>query len=76
MGTFALLLGWSLDFYVNVFVMTVVMLEWPQEMTVTARLKRHNANTYRWYEAAPWAKAVVSWFGPLLNPYDSKGKHI
>lgn len=75
-GTFALLIGYTLDFYVNVFVMTPVLLEWPQEGTVTARLKRHNGNTYRWHEAAPWAKAVVRWFGPLLNPYDPKGKHI
>ena len=75
-GTLALLLGWALDFFVNVFVLTAVLVEVPHELTVTSRLKRHNETTYKWYEAVPWAKAVVRWFKPLLDPYDSRGSHV
>ena len=39
-------------------------------MTVTARLKRHNATN------TGWRKAVAVWFEPLLDPYDPSGDHI
>jgi hypothetical protein len=51
-------------------VLTLLLLEWPKEMTVTARLKRHNATS------TGWRKAVAVWFEPLLDPYDPSGDHI
>ena len=41
LGLPALVIGLVLDFFVNVIVMTVVLLELPREWTVSARLTRH-----------------------------------
>jgi len=65
-----LLAGWLIDFIINAMVLTLILLEWPKEMTVTARLKRHNASS------TGWRKAVAVWFEPLLDPYDPSGDHI
>lgn len=70
LGTPVLIVGYLLDFLLNVLVMTLVLLELPQETTVTARLKRHHA------ESDGWRLAVVLWFEPLLDPYDPDGDHI
>jgi hypothetical protein len=70
LGTPVLIVGYLLDFLLNVLVMTLVLLELPQETTVTARLKRHHV------ESAGWRLAVVLWFEPLLDPYDPDGDHI
>lgn len=70
LGYPVLVIGYALDFFVNVFVMTLVLMEMPQETTVTARLKRHNR------ESTDWRKAVALWAEPLLDPYDPSGKHI
>ena len=59
----ALTIGYLLDAYVNLTVMTLVLLEVPKELTVTSRLKRH-------YKAGGWRKHVANWFVPLLEPYD------
>jgi hypothetical protein len=48
----------------------VLLLEMPQELTVTARLKRHIK------ESTDWRSGVASWFIPLLDPFDPSGKHI
>lgn len=76
LGTGVLIIGYLLDCLVNISVLTVLLFEFPHELTVTARLKRHNEETFKWYETMPWNKALVRWFEPLLNPYDPKGKHI
>ena len=65
-----LLAGWLVDFIINAMVLTLILLEWPKEMTVTGRLKRHNATS------TGWRKAVAVWFEPLLDPYDPSGDHI
>lgn len=70
LGTPVLLVGYLLDCLVNVFVMTLVLVELPQELTVTARLKRHHA------ESTGWRLAIVLWFEPILDPYDPSGDHI
>lgn len=70
LGTPVLFLGWVLDALLNVFVMTVILLEWPQETTVSKRLKRHNQ------DADGWRKAIALWFEPLLDPFDPSGDHI
>ena len=65
-----LFIGLVLDIAVNWLVVTILLLEFPQETTVTARLKRHNR------ESTGWRKAVVSFFEPLLDPFDPSGNHI
>ena len=69
-GQAVLVVGYLLDVYVNVVVMTPVLLELPKELTVSHRLKRHNLAT------SGYRKAVAKWFEPWLNPFDPKGKHI
>ncbi len=64
-----LFVGLALDLIVNVVVMTVILVELPQETTVTSRLKRHN-------RGKGWRKAVATWFEPLLDPFDPSGNHI
>lgn len=70
LGTPLLLVGYLVDFLMNVTVMTVVLLELPQETTVTARLKRHHK------ESTGWRLAMVLWFEPILDPYDPSGDHV
>ena len=64
-----LVIGLALDLAVNVFVMSIVLLEIPREWTVTSRLKRHQAST-------DWRLAVVKFFEPVLDPLDPSGDHI
>ena len=70
LGYPVLIVGYILDCFVNFTVMTVLLLEIPQETTVTSRLKRHNQKT------SGWRKAVAAWAEPLLDPYDPSGDHI
>ena len=65
-----LIIGLVLDFLVNVFVMTFLLLEIPQETTVTSRLKRHHK------ESTGWRLAIVLFIEPLLDPFDPSGDHI
>jgi hypothetical protein len=65
-----LVIGLILDLIVNLFVFTVVLLELPQELTVTARLKRHHK------ESTGWRLAVVKFLEPILDPLDPSGDHI
>ena len=62
--------GLVLDLLCNTFVMTLILLELPQEFTVTSRLKRHHA------ESTGWRLAVVLFFEPVLDPLDPSGDHI
>ena len=69
-GMVALFAGYALDFFVNVVVITVVMLEVPRETTVTARLKRHR-------DDSGWRGAIARWLAAqLLDPFDPSGRHI
>ena len=70
LGYPVLIVGYLLDCFVNVTVMTLLLLELPQETTVTSRLKRHNKTS------TGWRKAVALWAEPLLDPYDPSGDHI
>jgi hypothetical protein len=70
LGYPTLFIGLFLDLLVNVFVMTFVLAEIPQEFTVTSRLKRHHA------ESTGWRLAVVKFFEPVLDPLDPSGDHI
>lgn len=70
LGYPTLYIGLFLDLVVNLLVMTVVLLELPQEFTVTSRLKRHHK------ESTGWRLAVVKFFEPVLDPLDPSGDHI
>ena len=70
LGYPVLFIGLLLDLIVNVVVMTPLLLEMPQEMTVTARLKRHLK------ESTGWQLAVVHFLKPILDPFDPSGTHI
>lgn len=65
-----LLIGLLLDIFVNVTLMTIIMVELPRELTVTSRLKRHNV------ESKGWRLKVVKLFEPVLDPLDPSGEHI
>lgn len=58
-----------LDVILNITVMTVVLLEIPRELTISARLQRHNNTT-------GWRKKVARVFEQFLDPYDPSGDHI
>lgn len=74
LAVYLLVRGYFLDLFVNVFHMSIVMWEWPREMTVTARLQRH------WLEGTERTKAVAAWFagrkGLHLDDLDPSGKHV
>ncbi len=65
-----LIVGYLLDAFVNVAVLTVILLELPRELTVTARLKRHIRMSQG------WRLSVAVWFVPLLDPFDPSGRHV
>lgn len=70
LGVPVLIVGYALDFAVNVVVMSVVLLEPPRETTVTARLKRHaSRDTWRGDVARYLARH-------LLDAFDPSGRHI
>lgn len=70
LGYPVLIVGYLLDAFVNVFVLTLILLEIPQELTVTARLKRHIKTSHG------WRLSVARWFIPLLDPFDPSGFHV
>jgi hypothetical protein len=70
LGYPTLFIGLFLDLLVNWFVMTIILLELPRELTVTSRLKRHHE------ESKGWRLAVVKFFEPVLDPLDPSGDHI
>lgn len=70
LGMPVIVVGYLLDFALNVTVMTIVLLELPQEITVSERLARHNKTS------TGWRLSIVRWFEPLLDPYDPSGDHI
>lgn len=70
LGYPTLAIGLALDLFVNVTLMTVLLLELPQELTVTSRLKRHYRNS------SGWRLAVVKFFESVLDDLDPSGDHI
>lgn len=70
LGTPVLFIGLLLDTFVNVFVMTLVLLEIPEETLVSDRLSRH-------YTQDTWRGAFARKFAELLlDPFDPSGKHL
>lgn len=62
-------IGITIDVLLNIIVMTVILLELPQELTITSRLQRHNKTT-------GWRKHVARFLEPILDPFDPSGDHI
>ncbi len=69
-GTPVLIVGYVLDAILNIIPMSIVLLEFPEELTISERLKRHNR------ESTGWRRKVAQWFEPLLDPFDPSGNHI
>lgn len=64
-----LYIGWTLDAFVNIFVMTFVFFEIPGEFTVTARVKRHKRSVGNRGKIASWL------CDNFLDPFDPSGSH-
>lgn len=69
-GTGILSLGYILDAYVNIVIMTPLLLELPRELTVTSRLKRHIKIDNS------WGQKVAQWLQIFLDPFDPSGSHL
>ena len=65
LGYPVLIVGYLLDAFVNVFVMSLLFVEILEELTVTSRLKRHIKTS------DGWRLRLASWFIPILNPFDA-----
>lgn len=72
LGTPVLVGGYLLDAALNAIVMSVICLEPPKEMTISARLKRYNRDITEWW----WRRKVAAIFEPILDPLDPSGDHI
>lgn len=65
-----LLVGLLLDLLVNIIIFTVILFEWPKELTVTRRLKRH-------IRLDGWRGKIATWLAKyILDPFDPSGRHI
>lgn len=69
-GVPVLYTGWVFDALVNIFVMTVLLIELPREWLVTTRLKRHNRT------GTGWRQRFAAWCEQFLDPFDPSGDHI
>lgn len=64
-----LAIGLLIDLFVNIFVFSLILLELPEELTVTARLKRHG-------QRGGWRGDFSRWFcESLLDTFDPSGDH-
>lgn len=64
-----LFIGLALDMFVNLTVATILLLEMPEELTVTSRLTRHK-------KAGGWRGDGALWFCEhLLDKFDPSGDH-
>jgi len=71
-----LFVGLFLDLVCDVVFMTLIMLELPQEMTVTSRLKRHHRESTGDDMLSKWRMGVVLFLEPILDPFDPSGDHV
>ena len=70
LGIPVLVIGLILVLICNVFIMTLILLELPQELTVTARLQRHHR------DSDGYRLKVVEWFETVLDAFDPSGEHV
>ena len=69
LGTYILIRGYLLDGFVNMLHMTILLGEWPKELTVTSRLHRHIRDKT---EHAALCLAIRT---KLLDGFDPNGIH-
>lgn len=69
LGAPYLLVGYAMDVFCQMTLATALFMEWPRELLVTARLKRHLAGSGWRYEIAKWMCDA------LLDPFDPTGAH-
>lgn len=75
--------GYLLDFLSNILPLTVLMLEPPHELLVSARVSRHQRVNASWQDAKglrryimKWRYSVAVWTCKnLLDPFDPSGCH-
>jgi len=60
------------EFVANVLVCTLIFLDRPKEITVSARLRRYAADPDQY----GWRLTIVRFVKPMLDPFDPKGPHI
>jgi hypothetical protein len=60
------------EFVANVFVCTIIFLDWPREFTVSDRLRRYANNA----QINGWQSWVLNFIRPMLDPFDPEGPHI
>lgn len=69
LGAPMIVAGIVLDALVNIFIMTVLLMELPKEWLVTARLKRHCGQS-------GWRGNISRWIcHKLLDAFDPDGRH-
>lgn len=73
LGMGVLFEGYLKDVVLNVL-LSVPLLEFPRELTVSARLKRLNVESST--KLGKWRAKVAKWVEPLLDPFDPSGDHI
>lgn len=70
MGLPLLYAGLALDFTSNMLPVSILFLELPRELLVTARLRRHI------HDGSGWRKQLARWFcANLLDVFDPSGCH-
>jgi hypothetical protein len=79
-GMPTLFIGYLLDFVTNVLHSTVLFMEFPKELTVSARVKRHTNDTsvpsWYWRWLVEYRRFVARLMrDKLLKPYDPSGGH-
>jgi hypothetical protein len=61
-----------IEFVANVFVCTLLFLDWPKEIRVSDRLRRY----WRDPDKYGWRLHIVRFLKPMLDPFDPSGPHI
>ena len=71
LGMPVLYFGLLFDFVLNFSLFSILMLEPPQEWTVSQRMARHIR------DGSGWRRSVALWIGDnLLDKFDPSGKHL
>jgi hypothetical protein len=72
LGVPILIVGYLLDVFVNVVIMTILFLELPRQWTMSERLQHH----IRTSPSGSWREKIAAWFCThLLDTFDPSGKH-
>ena len=71
LGYPVLVVGYVLDFCVNVTLLSIIVLDLPKETTVSLHLRRLSKT------GTPYQKAIANWIAKnLLDAFDPSGTHL